>query len=202
MMTQTLPRGQRGATLIVAMVFLLVFAALAAGSLRSSMSSVQAISNMQWRNESIAAANDAIDRVLSSTDFATKTGTVAAQVYEVDITGDGVNDIRVDFPVTTIAGVAKAGPRCLRHRAVPPSSLDPSVSSDLGCYGSSSADGSGLGMESGAGATAIDATVSICSDTQWVIPVRASDEVTGTRVEVSQGASVRVFRSDAMNYCK
>jgi hypothetical protein len=201
-MSTSLPRGQRGATLIVAMVFLLVFAALAASSMRSSMSSVQAISNMQWRNESIAAANDAIDRVLSSDDFARKTATVAAQVYEVDITGDGVNDIRVDFPVTTIAGVARAGPRCLRYRPVPVANLDPTIPSDVGCYGSSSGDGSGLGVESGAGANVIDASISICMDTQWVIPVRAIDAVTGTRVEVSQGTSVRVDRSDAINQCK
>jgi Tfp pilus assembly protein PilV len=196
-------RGQRGSTLIIAMVFLLLFAALAASAMRSSMSNVQAISNMQWRNESVAAANDAIDRVLSSTDFATKTPTVAAQVYQVDINGDGVNDVKVDFPVVTIAGVAKAGPRCLRQRSVPPANLDPNVASDRGCFGSSSGDASGLGVESGTsgGAIAVDTTQSICADTQWVIPVRATDEVTHTSVDVAQGVSVRVFRSDAMNYC-
>lgn len=194
---------QRGATLIIAMVFLLLLAALAASSMRSSMSSVRAISNMQWRNESVAAANDAIDRVLSSTDFATKTPTVAAQTFEVDINGDGVDDIHVEFPAVTIAGVTKAGPRCLRQRTVPSSSLDPNVASDRGCYGSASGGASGLGIESGSsgGANAMDTNQSICADTQWVIPVRATDQVTNTSVDVAQGVSVRVFRSDAMNYC-
>lgn len=195
-------RRQRGSVLIVAMVFLLLLAGLAASSMRSSMASVQAISNMQWRNESIAAANDAIDRVLSSTDFATKTPTVAAQVFQVDINGDDVNDIQVDFPETSIAGVVQAGPRCLRQRPVPAASLDPDLASDKGCYGSSAGEASGLGTESGAGAVAMDTSQSICADTQWVLPVRATDAVTNTSVEVSQGAGVRVFRSDAMNFCK
>jgi len=209
MKTTQIPQRQRGATLIVAMIFMLIFALIAATSLRSSMSSVQSISNMQWRNESISAANDAIDRVLSSPDFATKTDTVTAAVvaapYTVDINGDGVADIKVTFPAVTIAGTTKAGPRCLRYRAVPTTNLDPNVAADKGCYPSSAADGSGLAVEDPTGAagssTPVASTQSMCADTQWVIPVRATDEVTNTSVDVSQGASVRVFRSDAMNYC-
>jgi len=206
MRTTYLPRRQRGATLIIAMVFLLIFALIAATSLRSSMSSVQAISNMQWRNEGVSAANDAIDRVLSSSDFATKTDSVTAAVnaapYEVDITGDNVADIKVTFPTVTIAGVAKAGPRCIRYRPVATTSLDPTVAADKGCYPSSAADGSGLATEDATGSsTPVSTTQSMCADTQWVIPVQATDEVTHTSVNVSQGASIRVFRSDAMNYC-
>jgi type II secretory pathway pseudopilin PulG len=201
------PRCQRGATLITAMVFMLIFAIMAAAALRNSMSSVQAISNMQWRSESVAAANDAIDRVLSSADFATKTDSVTAEVvaapYTVDINGDSVADIKVTFPTVTIAGVSKAGPRCIRYRPVPAASLDPDLPSDRGCYGSASGDATGLGVvaPSGASATPVNSSQSMCADTQWAIPVRATDEVTNTSVDVTQGASVRVFRSDAMNYC-
>lgn len=207
MRTMPIPRRQRGATLIIAMVFLLIFAIVAATSLRSSMSSVQAISNMQFRNEGVAAANDAIDRLLSSSDFATKTDAVTAAVvaapYTVDINGDDVADIQVTFPEVTIAGVKKAGPRCIRQRPVPTGSLDPTVAADRGCFPSSAADSSGLEMEDASGAAApIGGAQSMCSDTQWVIPVRAVDTVTNTSVDVSQGTSVRVFRSDAMNYCK
>jgi len=194
-------RRQRGSVLVIAMVFLLMLAGLAASAMRGSMSSVQAISNMQWRNESVAAANDAIDRVLSSSDFAIKTPTVTEQVFQVDINGDDVNDIRVTFPVTTIAGVAKAGPRCLRQRPVPAASLDPEVAADRGCYGSSAADGSGIGVETAGGTAAMDSSQTLCADTQWVIPVRATDDVTRTSVDVTQGTGVRVFRSDAINYC-
>lgn len=203
-----MPRQQqRGATLIIAMVFLLIFAIVAATSLRSSMSSVQAISNMQFRNEGVAAANDAIDRLLSTADFAIKTDAVTAAVVAapmtVDINGDDVADIQVTFPEVMIAGVKKAGPRCIRQRPVPTGSLDPDVDGDKGCFPSSAADGSGLAMEDASGAaTPIGAAQSMCSDTQWVIPVRAIDQVTNTSVDVSQGTSVRVFRSDAMNYCK
>lgn len=204
------PRRQRGATLIIAMVFLLIFAVMAATSMRSSMSSVQAISNMQWRTESIAAANDTIDRILSSSDFATNADGITTPAtststtpYTVDINGDSVTDIKVTFPAVLIAGVTKAGPRCIRFRNVPTASLDPDSEGDRGCYGSSAGEPTGMGkaIDGSDGSVALSGSQSICADTQWVIPVRATDEVTNTSVDISQGVSVRVFRSDASNYC-
>src|SRR5213592_2611376 len=92
------PHRQRGATLIIAMVFLLIFAVMAAAAMRSSMSSVQSISNMQWRGEATAAANDVITRVVNDANF--KDDPVSAiplpaaqdtstTPYAVDINGDG-----------------------------------------------------------------------------------------------------------------
>jgi len=54
--------SQRGSTLLVVMIFLLLFAIMAASSFRGSLTSAKTIGNMQWRNEAITAANDAIDR--------------------------------------------------------------------------------------------------------------------------------------------
>lgn len=208
--TRSTASGQRGATLIIAMVFLLIFAIMAAAAMRNSMSSVQAISNMQWRSESIAAANDTIDRLLSSTDFVEMRDAVTASAlstdvtpYTVDINGDSVADIKVVFPEVTIAGVTKAGPRCIRSRNIPPTSLDPDLAADRGCFGSSSGDPSGLGTEvSGSTATTVlSGGATMCADTQWIIPVRAVDAVTNTSVDVDQGVSVRVPGATATNYC-
>ena len=60
---------------------------------------MQAIGNMQWRNEAITAADDAIDRLLSTSDFANNTAVITQQVnaapFQFDANGDGNSDIRV-----------------------------------------------------------------------------------------------------------
>jgi hypothetical protein len=200
-------RGQRGVTMLVALIFLLVFALMAAATLNSTLTSGQAIGNMQWRAEAIAAADDAIDQVLSTTEFATNTVGMTNQVnatpYQFDFNGDGVNDIAVNFPSVTIDGVNRAGPRCLRYRSIPLTQLNPTSDNDIGCFGSSAAENTGLGMADtgGTGTVAFAAGQSICANSEWVVPVRASDPVTNTTVDVTQGVGVRVFVSDAMASC-
>jgi hypothetical protein len=190
-------RYQRGSTLLVAMILLLIFAIMAAASFRGSLTSVQAIGNMQWRSEAIAAANDAIDSVLSSADFATNTAIVTQQVnaapFQTDINGDGVNDIATSFPIVTIDGIARAGPRCLRAEPIPSKDLDPALASDIGCFGSSSSSSSGVAQETGGGGSGtVVQSPSLCSNTEWTIRVRAVDAVTNTSVDVVQGVGVRV----------
>ncbi len=190
--------AQQGSTLLVAMILLLIFAIMAAASFRGSLTSVQAIGNMQWRSEAIVAANDAIDRLLSSADFATKTVVTTQQVnaapFQVDINGDGVNDIATNFPVVTVDGVARAGPRCLRAEPIPSINLDPTLASDLGCFGTSTSSSPGLEVETtGGGSTTVTQAPSLCSNTEWTITVRAADAVTRTSVDVVQGVGVRVL---------
>lgn len=193
----TPPRNQRGSVLLVAMVLLLTAAILAAAAFRGSLTSARAIGNMQWRNEAITAANDAIDRLLSSADFATNAAGVTATVngapFQVDVNGDGVNDIATDLPPVTLDGVTRAGPRCLRAEPIPTKDLDPDLLADRGCFGSSSSSSSGLGVAvSGGGVGTVVSSPSLCSNTEWTITVRATDAVTNTSVDVVQGVGVRV----------
>lgn len=190
-------RAQRGSVLLVTMIMMLIFAIMAAATFRGSLTSVQAIGNMQWRTEAIDAANDAIDRLLSTAAFANNTAVVTGQVnlapFQVDINGDGVNDISTNFPVVTIDGVARAGPRCLRAAPIPTTDLDPSLASDIGCFGSSTSTSSGLGQATATGGTGtVSAGPSLCSNTEWSITVRSVDAVTNTSVNVVQGVGVRV----------
>jgi type II secretory pathway pseudopilin PulG len=189
-------RAQRGSTLLVVMIFLLIFGIMAASTFRGSMTSVQAIGNMQWRTEAINGANDAIDRLLSSADFATNTLVVTQQVnaapFQLDINGDGVNDISINLPVVTVDTVARAGPRCLRAAPIPSNELNPGLAGDLGCFGSSSASSSGLGTAVAGGVGTVVSSPSLCSNTEWTITVRAVDGVTNTSVDLVQGVGVRV----------
>lgn len=201
-MVRTVHRqAQRGSTLLVAMIFLLIFGVMAAASFRGSLTSVQAIGNMQWRNEAITAANDAIERLLGSADFATNTAGVTKQVnaapFQVDINGDGVNDISVRFPDVSVDGVTRAGPRCRRAEPIPSKDLDPDLPADKGCFGSSSSGTSGLVIADAANGSGLVASApSLCSNTEWSITVRAVDAVTNTSVDVVQGVGVRVPTTD------
>jgi Tfp pilus assembly protein PilV len=175
---------QQGSTLLIAMIFLLLFLVIATAVYRTSLTSTQAIGNMQWRNEAVNAADDAIDRLLSTSDFANNTAAMTAQVnaapFQMDANGDGINDISVSFPVVTIDGVARAGPRCLRAEPIPNKDLDPDVAADVACYSTSSTGGGAPNAPS------------LCANTEWSITVRAVDGVTNTSVDVVQGVGVRV----------
>ncbi|MBB5203613.1 hypothetical protein HNQ51_000906 [Inhella inkyongensis] len=180
----------------MALIFLLVFAVMAATMFRSSLTSVQALGNMQSRNETINAANDALDKVLSSADFATNPAVLTAETnkapFRLDVNGDGVNDISVDFPVVTIDGKAKAGPRCLRVEPVPKSQIDPDSEQMRQCSGEDGSSHSGLGQQTGSGSSPVNQGLSGCSNTEWSITMQARDEVTNARVNVVQGVGVRV----------
>lgn len=200
---------QQGSVLLVAMILLLMAAILTAAMFRGSLTSALAIGNMQWRTEAITAANDAIDRLLSSADFATKTDVVINQVtlapFQVDINGDGVNDIAVSFPNTLPdkTAIAKPGPNCLRQQPLPAKDLDPALPADLACFNSSSSGNQGLGIGvSGGAVTGLAAPPSLCSNTEWNIRVRATDAVTNTSVDVVQGVAVRLSTDVAANFCK
>lgn len=189
---------QRGATLIVSLVFLLVFLVMALSIFRGALTSAQAIGNMQWRNEAISAANETIDLLLSEARVATDTANLTQQVnatpFGYDLNGDNVADIRVSFPPVTIevngAPSTRAGPRCLRIRPIPPSELSPSRPQDAGCFASSSA--GGVAIASGGGATPATGSPSLCANTEWSMTVQATDPSTSTSVDVVQGFSVRV----------
>lgn len=199
-------RGQQGITLIAAVLMLLIFALVTVAAFRNTLSSAQSIGNMQFRNESVAAANDAIDEILSSTAFADNPDTATSQMnttpHTVDINGDGVADIQVTFPTVTVAGASRTGPVCLRQRPVQNSTLDPNNPQDAGCFGSVDPNNTGLAVSGSGGSTSpVTVSSSDCADTDWSITVQADDKATNTSVQVTQGVQVRRDRATAMTYC-
>jgi type II secretory pathway pseudopilin PulG len=191
----SMQRRERGATLIISLIFLLIFLVMALSIFRGALTSSQAIGNMQWRNEAISAANEAIDRLLSNSNIATQAQIVTAQVnttpFTYDANADGTRDVVVNFPPVTIEGVTRAGPRCLRLRPIPPTELSPTRPEDAGCFSSSSA--GGIAIEGGGGgATPATGSTSLCASSEWSMTVRATDPSTSTSVDVVQGFSMRV----------
>jgi hypothetical protein len=189
---------ERGSALVVSLIFLLLFLIMALTVYRGSLTSAQVIGNMQWRNEAIASANEAIDRLLSLKDgrIATEallvTQEVNAAPFPYDVNADGKPDLTVSFPPVTLDGLTRPGPRCLRAAPVPVAKLDPDKEEDAGCFVSSSS--GGLAVEGAGGTSAISGSsaVSLCSNSEWTMTVRATDPTTSTSVDVIQGFAVRV----------
>lgn len=102
MKTHLVAARQRGAVLIIALIMLMLITVLVSGSFSMSTVNLQSVGNMQVRQEALAAADAAMDQVIS-TPF-TDNPTAAAEAILVDINADSVNDYTVNVGV----------PECIR----------------------------------------------------------------------------------------
>ena len=87
------PQPQRGAALVVGLIMLVLVTVMLISALVMSTSGFRSVSNMQFREEAIAAANRAIDQVISSPFMLTP----EAETISVDIDNDGDEDYSVDI---------------------------------------------------------------------------------------------------------
>ena len=94
------PRLQRGVTLIVGLIMLVMITLLVAGAFTLSSSNLKSVGNMQVREEAVAAANLAVEQVISSP----FTDAPVDQEINVDIDKNG----STDYTVTVLA------PRCIK----------------------------------------------------------------------------------------
>lgn len=98
-------RSQSGATLVVALIMLTLITLLVVNAFTLSSSNLKAVGNMQARDEAIAAANQAIELVVSSS----FTDAPLAQELNVDMNKDGTTDYTVNIAL----------PKCVRAIEVP-----------------------------------------------------------------------------------
>jgi Tfp pilus assembly protein PilX len=91
------PRTQRGATLIVGLIMMVLITLIVLSAFTLSSSNLKSVGNMQMREEAIAAANEAIELVISSA----FTNAPVAQSINVDINKDGINDYVVAIATPT-----------------------------------------------------------------------------------------------------
>ncbi|MES2972623.1 MAG: pilus assembly PilX N-terminal domain-containing protein [Pseudomonadota bacterium] len=182
------PSRQRGITLVVVMIFLIVMSMFAVNAFNSSSSNMRIVGNMQARQEGIAAAQQAIEQTISSTLFTSNPAGVSANAVAVDIDGDGNADY---------AARLTPQPRCYRAKAIKTSELNPATASDIACIRSGVVQNSGLDTPD----AAADAGNSLCANSEWNIRSEVTDTRTSARVAINQGVSVRVLETDAANSC-
>jgi Tfp pilus assembly protein PilV len=111
------PQSQRGAALVVGLIMLVLVTVMMLAALTLSTSGFRSVSNMQFREEAIAAANRAIDQVISSP-FALSP---EAETILVDIDNDGDNDYSVDIDTPVCISAAQAFGADPSSEGLPPS---------------------------------------------------------------------------------
>jgi Tfp pilus assembly protein PilX len=180
----TLPRHQRGATLIVSLIMLLLITLLAVSSFTLGKTNLQIVGNMQQRNQAFAAAQGAIATVISSTQFTTAPANAipapcggVANTACVDVDGDGTTDVNV-----------VVNPTCDSIQPIPVTELDFSNPNDAGCA---------IGASQDFGVVGASNNDSMCSNSVWDIQSSATDQMSGANFVIDQGIAVRVASTDA-----
>jgi hypothetical protein len=173
------PRAQRGITLFVALVMLVMVTLLAVSSFRVSNSNLKIISSTQGRGEAMSAAQSAIEQLLSSSVFAGDPTGLGSQPVNVDLTGDG--------SIEYVVQMNNPPPTCIKSRPTDPTKLDITNPNDRACFGSAI-----VGQVT---------TAASCADTIWEITAKAKDNVTSAETTVRQGVSMRVSVTEAISSC-
>lgn len=190
MKTPVLQR-QRGMTLFVALVMLILITLLAMSTFDLGKSSVQVVNNMQNRDEGIAASRRVLDEAMSSKRFFdTPEDALAAPCGDSnkrchDTNGDGTVDI-----VTTLSR-----PACVKARSIKNSELDLADQEDRGCS-------VGVSQNFGQVGGAAQQGNSMCADSTWELLATSEDQQVQSQVEVVQGVAVRVSADNVETSCK
>ena len=98
-------RNEGGAALVIGLIMLVLITLMLIGALNMSTTNFRSVSNMQFREEAIAAANKAIEQVISNNDF---TGAPVADEVLVDINDDSVDDYTVAVAPPVCMSAAQA----------------------------------------------------------------------------------------------
>lgn len=190
------PHAQRGVTLIVALIMLILLTVLAMSSLNIGRSSLQISGNVQSKAVTQAAAQQILNQVISNRTFAETPTNVLDNSncpanYNappnsrcVDVNGDGKTVVLVALSPT---------PTCVQARPIPTSELNLFNAEDLGCTVGLNNANYGI-----AGASALN---SLCSNTMWELTAVATDPVTGASSTITEGVTVRVSTDSVATSC-
>ncbi len=179
---------QRGATLLVSLIILVLMTLLGVSSFLLGKSNLQTVGNMQQRNEAMAAAQETIEETVSKTQFfETPANAVpngcAANTKCVDVNNDGKTDVTVTL----------ATPKCTQAKVVLNSALNFESEEDQGCTVSPT--------QNQFGQKNVATGNSICADSIWELSATAVDDVTEAEVTVTEGAGVRVSTDNIATSC-
>jgi hypothetical protein len=176
-------------TLLVALIMLVLMTLFAVSTFNLGKSGLQAVGNMQSRNQTVGAAQVALSEAISLPIFTTTPANAlvspcaAPNTRCVDVNGDGINDVTV-----TLA----PAPACLASQAIKNASLNLSLASDAGCTTGASQSFGIVGSATGD---------SLCANTLWELTASAVDNLTQARASVVQGVTVRSSKDDVVNNC-
>ncbi len=164
---------QRGVTLLVAMIFLVVLMLVVASAVKVTNVNTKVVGNMQTQNEAAASAQHAIEETISY-DF---TKLPVSQTIQVDI-----NDSGKAGSVYTV----KVVPTCIAVQPVKSVDLDVDSAADQLCFSSGAAQNTGIVGSTPSGN-------SLCSASLWNIEATATPpNSTQPAATLIQGVTQRV----------
>jgi Tfp pilus assembly protein PilX len=166
-----MPSRQRGVTLIVGMIMLILITLMVTTAFTLNTSNLKSVGNMQFRNESVAAANKAIEQVIGNS-FPLGFVTVPpATTVTYDINNDGTTDYTVSV----------AQPVCLEATQV--------------------AGSGGSGACSGVRGGALAGCATPNFSTLWEVQANVNDPVSGSNVTVREGVRMELSQSQKNAVC-
>jgi hypothetical protein len=194
-----LPGSQRGLTLFVGLIMLVLTTLIVLASFHLGRSNLDIVGNAQHRDEGLAAAQQTIENAVNSPLLTTSPASIfptpcagfPANTLCYDVNGDGTNDV-----VAQITPV----PSCIKAEPIPMTSLNLADANDQLCTVGVNQGAFGLG---GAGGN------SNCSNTVWDVravaqdlgPTGAAPVAQGATAVVDQGIAVRVAKDDVATSC-
>ncbi len=168
--------NQRGSTLLVAMIMLILLTLMAISAINSTTSSIQVVGNAQFREEANAAAQQAIEKLISK-DFTTN-----PSAYSTAASGT------VDFGVASY-NVTVAVPTCTSSVPVTNVELNRSVAADKPCFNGAGG-GQVIFLSDG---TVTSTGTSWCKKQKWDVVATVSDaNNTGANTILHQGVFSRI----------
>jgi type II secretory pathway pseudopilin PulG len=188
---------QRGVTLIISLIMLVLLTIMALTSFNIGKSSLQVIDNAQQQGQVLNAAQTMLNQVVSSPTFTEAPGNVLdnsncpsalaapANSRCVDVTGDGK---------TVVVVTMTPQPLCLQATAIPNSTLNLSSQSseDWGCTVQERGQHGIEGMQEGD---------SLCANSLWELNAEAKESVSSAKALVTQGVAMRVSKDSVDTAC-
>ena len=118
-MIVTFRRGQRGAALVISLIMLVLITLLVITAMNLGSLGFRSVSNTQFRDEAVAAANVAIQQVISSPFFIDPAA--AVEDINVDLDNNGTPDYVVSIAQPQCIFVAEASEGKASSLSLPPS---------------------------------------------------------------------------------
>lgn len=119
------PNRQRGVTLLVGLVMLVLMTLLAISAFNLGRGNLQIVGNMQNRNDNYNAAKEALEEIISKTNFTVYPPIPlfanGSNTKDYDVNGDGVADVSVTIGSTK----DPAKPTCVSANVIQNANLNP-----------------------------------------------------------------------------
>jgi Tfp pilus assembly protein PilX len=195
-------RQQRGITLIISLIMLVLLTIMALTSFNIGKSSLQVIDNAQQQTQVLNAAQTMLNQVVSSPSFTEAPGNildnsncpaaVAAPANSrcVDLHGDG----KTVIVVAMRDAMGPKQPYCVQATPVPATALNLSTQSseDWGCT---------VAIRTEHGIEGLETGDSLCADSMWELNAQAREPVSSATAVVTQGVAMRVSLDSVETAC-